>query len=65
MSRVGFLSMLTSLSEIERKWFVSVRILEKVDEFEPQHIYSGYGDHNAGDNHFKETFNGLQVMHVL
>ena len=23
-------------------------------------IYSGYGDHNAGDNHFKETFNGPQ-----
>ena len=55
--------MLTSLSEIERKWFVSVGILEKVDEFEPQrNIYSGYGDHNAGDNHFKETFNGPQEM---
>ena len=36
--RVGVLSMLMSLSEIERKWFVSVGILSKVDKFEPQHI---------------------------
>ena len=28
-------------------------------------MYSGYGNHNAWDNHFKETFNGPQEMHAL
>ena len=29
-------------------------------------VYSaGYGDHNAGDNHAKETLNGPQEMHVF